>query len=60
MQLRPVELDRPTNIVVLTGAGISAGSGLPTFRGTGSTFGRDPTQTLDVSRLHEGLDEIWA
>jgi NAD-dependent deacetylase len=49
------------HVLVLTGAGVSAASGLPTYRGTGGIY--DGTEIADLhhaSRLPDSLPELWA
>lgn len=48
------------NVLFLTGAGISANSGIPTYRGSGSTW-TDPEleKKSHASRYGNHLDELW-
>jgi NAD-dependent deacetylase len=54
-------IDSCRRVLVLTGAGISVASGLPTFRGVGGIYA-----DADIERLHhtehldEQLDALWA
>jgi NAD-dependent deacetylase len=60
LQLERPRITEDTSVLVLTGAGISAESGVPTFRGIGGLW-----QGMDVTRLAspEGFDEdpvtVW-
>jgi NAD-dependent deacetylase len=48
------------NVVVLTGAGVSAGSGLQTFRGPGGLWNEEETQKLStVDSMLEFPDRFW-
>lgn len=60
---KPLDLTRYRGIVVLTGAGISAGSGLPTFRGPGGLWEQPDgpgSQGLDATALEEDPQRVWA
>ncbi len=60
---KPLDLGRYRGIVVLTGAGISAGSGLPTFRGPGGLWERPDgpgAKGFDAAALHEDPAGVWA
>lgn len=49
------------HVMVLTGAGVSAASGLPTYRGAGGIYeGTDIADLHHASRLPESLPELWA
>ena len=49
------------HVLVLTGAGVSAGSGLPTYRGAGGIYdGTDIADLHHASRLPDSLPELWA
>lgn len=60
-QVTPIDLSRHRRIVVLTGAGISAASGLPTYRGEGGLW-----TTTDVERystkaaVEEDPRRVWS
>jgi NAD-dependent deacetylase len=62
--VKPLELGSYRRIVVLTGAGISAASGLPTYRGTGGLWTADNVEryaTADaVTRDPSGVWEFFA
>jgi NAD-dependent deacetylase len=62
--VKPLELGSYRRIVVLTGAGISAASGLPTYRGTGGLWTADNVEryaTADaVIRDPSGVWEFFA
>lgn len=54
--------DTKKKIVVLTGAGVSAESGIPTFRGGGSSavFKGMPFEQISSARMvRENLDAVW-
>jgi NAD-dependent deacetylase len=60
---KPLDLQRYRGIVVLTGAGISASSGLPTFRGPGGLWERPDgpgANGLDAAALAEDPESVWA
>jgi len=44
--LRPLELDDRTSVLVLTGAGVSAESGIPTFRAAGGLWESHPVEQV--------------
>lgn len=49
------------SILVLTGAGVSAASGLPTYRGAGGIYqDTDIADLHHASRLPDSLPELWA
>lgn len=49
------------HIVVLTGAGVSVASGLPTYRGPGGLWTRPETDTVpDAAMLAEAPSRIWS
>ncbi len=49
-----------TRILMLTGAGVSAESGVPTFRGGGDTWRGMPFQALSSARMvNENLPLVW-
>ena len=48
------------HVVVLTGAGVSAASGLPTYRGAGGIYENSDIADLhNASRLPDSLPELW-
>ncbi len=48
------------NIVVLTGAGISKASGVPTFRGTGGLWNdSEAEKLLQIEELYRNPDRVW-
>ena len=48
-------------VLVLTGAGVSAASGLPTYRGAGGIYeNTDIADLHHASRLPDSLPELWA
>lgn len=56
-------LDQTQGLLVITGAGISAESGIPTYRGPGSTCGLIPDRELlarDPDRLWQHFDDLRA
>jgi NAD-dependent deacetylase len=55
-----IDLRRYKHIVVLTGAGVSASSGLPTYRGPGGLWEKDGLAQLATSEAWlERPDEVW-
>lgn len=51
--------ERPA--VVLTGAGISADSGIPTFQGDGGLWTRyDPAEYADIAAFQRDPERVWA
>ncbi|MFO0617079.1 MAG: Sir2 family NAD-dependent protein deacetylase [Polyangiaceae bacterium] len=58
----PLHLERYRRVVVLTGAGISVASGLPTFRGPGGLWEREDgpgARGLDAKHLAEDPAGVW-
>jgi NAD-dependent deacetylase len=61
-QLEPIfqSLGRDTRVIVLTGAGISAESGVPTFRGKGGLWEKyDPTEVATAEALRSRPHKVW-
>jgi NAD-dependent deacetylase len=55
-----IDLSRYRNIVVLTGAGVSAGSGLPTYRGPGGLWEKDDVASLATAEaFRDNPDGVW-
>src|SRR5262249_37425490 len=58
--LPPVRLDDRTALLVLTGAGVSAESGLPTYRGAGSLWRSLPFERLaSPAGFHADPALVW-
>lgn len=56
----PLPLDTYRHIVVLTGAGVSVGSGLPTYRGPGGLWEReDIAWIVEARSLPGSLPDLW-
>jgi NAD-dependent deacetylase len=56
-----IDLSRYQHIVVLTGAGVSAASGLPTYRGPGGLWEKDEIASLATHDAWlERPDDVWA
>jgi NAD-dependent deacetylase len=57
---KPLPLDSCRHIVLLTGAGVSVSSGLPTYRGPGGLWEReDVAWIVDARFLPGSLPELW-
>jgi len=57
---KPLLLDSYRHIVLLTGAGVSVGSGLPTYRGPGGLWEReDIAPIVDARFLPGSLPDLW-
>jgi len=57
---KPLPLDSCCHIVLLTGAGVSVGSGLPTYRGPGGLWEReDIAWIVDARFLPGSLPDLW-
>jgi len=57
---KPLPLDSYLHIVLLTGAGVSVGSGLPTYRGPGGLWEReDIAWIVDARFLPGSLPDLW-
>ncbi len=55
-----IDIRRYNHIVVLTGAGISAGSGLPTYRGAGGLWEKDAIASLaNAEAWRDRPNEVW-
>ncbi|PQV64610.1 NAD-dependent deacetylase [Abditibacterium utsteinense] len=57
--MKPLETQNYRNIVVLTGAGVSAASGLSTFRGPDGKWQHELLAVSDGRRIPELLPEMW-
>lgn len=58
--IAPLGVDRYKNVFLLTGAGISVASGLPTYRGPGGLWTQnDIARIVDADNLPETLPELW-
>jgi len=55
----PIDPSRYCNIVILTGAGVSAASGLPTFRGPDGLWHHDVAWLSDTDNLPASLPQPW-
>ena len=55
-------VEKYSNVVILTGAGVSVASGLPTFRGPGGLYETHPdiAEISHADRLPEALAALWA
>lgn len=55
-------LSRATSVVVLSGAGLSADSGIPTFRdgATGLWANIDPDEVVSIDGFRRNPDKVWA
>lgn len=60
MKLEPLQIGKYRHIVLLTGAGVSAASGVPTFRGAGGLW-NDPEAVWvsDADNLPHSLSRLW-
>jgi len=57
---KPLLLDSYHHIVILTGAGVSVGSGLPTYRGPGGLWEReDIAWIVEARSLPGNLPDLW-
>ena len=57
---KPLLLDSYHHIVILTGAGVSVGSGLPTYRGPGGLWEReDIAWIVEARSLPGSLPDLW-
>ncbi len=57
--MKPLQTQNYRNIVVLTGAGVSAASGLSTFRGPDGKWQHELLAVSDGRRVMEMLPEMW-
>ncbi len=55
----PIGVDNYSRIVILTGAGVSVASGLPTFRGLGGLYTADVEWIADGRNLPGSLPDVW-
>ena len=56
----PIEISQYRRIVILTGAGVSVASGLPTYRGQGGLWeSRNIAWIADARSLPESLPDLW-
>jgi len=60
MNISPLEMQRYRRVVVLTGAGVSAASGIPTFRGPSGGLAAELLPVSDGRRVRELLPRMWA
>jgi hypothetical protein len=58
--MSPISTRNYRHIVVLTGAGISQASGIPTFRGPNGQLSPEYMRVSDAHNLPELLPEMWA
>ncbi|HVK05701.1 MAG TPA: Sir2 family NAD-dependent protein deacetylase [Armatimonadaceae bacterium] len=59
-EVAPLHLDRCRRVVVLTGAGVSVASGLPTYRGPGGLWNdAEIARLVDARNLPESLPGLW-
>jgi NAD-dependent deacetylase len=57
----PLGVENYKHIVILTGAGVSVASGLPTYRGPGGLWeNEDIAQIVHVESIPHRLPELWA
>lgn len=59
MNIAPLQTHRYRQIVVLTGAGVSAASGIPTFRGPSGGLAQELLPVSDGRRVRELLPQMW-
>ncbi|BCM89719.1 NAD-dependent protein deacylase [Abditibacteriota bacterium] len=57
--MNPLQFQNYHQIVVLTGAGVSAASGLPTFRGPSGGLAQELLPVSDGRRVRELLPQMW-
>jgi NAD-dependent deacetylase len=59
--LSPLGVKNYKHIVILTGAGVSVASGLPTYRGPGGLWEKDEiAKIVNVESIPSRLPELWA
>jgi NAD-dependent deacetylase len=58
-EVHPINTSKYSRIVILTGAGISAASGLPTFRGPDGLAQENTRWVSDASNLPDSLPGLW-
>ena len=58
-EIQPIAIERFNRVVVLTGAGASAASGLPTFRGPDGLWQPEVAWLSDARNLPASLPELW-
>jgi NAD-dependent deacetylase len=56
---KPIDISQYSRIVILTGAGVSAASGLPTFRGADGLLQDDVKWVSDAANLPASLPGLW-
>ena len=60
MNIQPLHIEQYRNIVILTGAGVSAASGVPTFRGAGGLWNdQEAVWVSDADNLPQSLPRLW-
>lgn len=59
MNLKPINIENYSRIVILTGAGISAASGLPTYRGSDGLMNEEVKWLSDAKNLPQSLPKLW-
>jgi len=60
MNIQPLNIEQYRNIVILTGAGVSAASGVPTFRGAGGLWNdEEAVWVSDADNLPQSLPRLW-
>lgn len=57
--MKPLETQNYHNIIILTGAGVSAASGLSTFRGPDGKWAHELLAVSDGRRIPEMLPDMW-
>ncbi len=60
MNIEPLNIQQYRNIVILTGAGVSAASGVPTFRGAGGLWNdEEAIWVSEADNLPASLPRLW-
>ena len=60
MNIEPLQVEKYRHIVLLTGAGVSAASGVPTFRGANGLWNDDEAVWVsDATNLPHSLPRLW-